>query len=880
MGSLGADPVIWQLFSGLRDGEETLFVLTREGGFAAFDLAQGQLAAAASLPSNTWIPLGFGSGTQALSADTLAGLLRDADQGFSDGVSARAAQYQGAPVLGATPELLVTGSGSATFLVAQDPGDRALTVFALPDGAPDATRVIQSDPALASYEATQISAISGASGGFVFSVEANTDRVHSWSLSETGQFTLLDTLDPLYGLAGATDLATAVVNGQTYVLASGGTSGSLSVLEVNSAGGLRATDHILDRGNYALASAQFAEPFRVGEQSFVLTGGGEAGLSLFALLPDGRLVHRLTLADTAQTSLDRISTLELTEVEGDLQLFVAADREGGLSQFRIETGDVGLSRIGSGADETLSGSARDDVIMGGGGHDTLSGGSGDDILVDGAGADLLIGGAGGDLFIFKPDGAEDTIADFTPGLDRIDLSEFRFLRSPGDLTITQTATGARLALGEEDLVLMSFDGQPIDPNSFSLEDLFNADRPFSSFLVTEGDDGNDQLTGTSGDDRIYAMAGDDTLIGTAGTDILDGGEGTDLVDFSATLQPVSVDLAAGSGAMAAAGDTYIDIEDVTGTAFDDVIAGDAGANGLNGGAGADTLSGAGGNDTLLGGTASDLIYGGGGDDWIEGNDTSDTLWGGEGQDTIYGQSGRDTAYGEAGDDVMFGGAGIDTFYGGDGADTIVGNTASDWIYGGTGDDVLSGSAGRDTLFGEAGNDTLRGGSAADTLYGGADQDTLFGSAGSDFLYGDAGQDVLLAGTGADLLDGGAGDDRLEGQAGDDTLIGGTGNDTLLAASGIDSLDGGSGDDILSGGKGEDRFIFAEGHDTITDFNLLYDEILLSSALVSGTPSTAEIIAEYGQIVGDDLRLDFGADSLLIEGLSDPFAFTDQISILG
>jgi Ca2+-binding RTX toxin-like protein len=76
------------------------------------------------------------------------------------------------------------------------------------------------------------------------------------------------------------------------------------------------------------------------------------------------------------------------------------------------------------------------VLKGLAGTDALYGGSGADRLEGGLGSDWLAGGSGADLFIFasladsrlsalRSDGGKrlpDVIADFTSGLDRIDLS--------------------------------------------------------------------------------------------------------------------------------------------------------------------------------------------------------------------------------------------------------------------------------------------------------------------------------------------------------------------------------------------------------------------------------------------------------------------------
>lgn len=116
--------------------------------------------------------------------------------------------------------------------------------------------------------------------------------------------------------------------------------------------------------------------------------------------------------------------------------------------------DVIVTGIGT---SSLSGEADDDLLIGGTGNDDLDGESGDDVLIGdlsdflfgndvldgGTGNDLLEGGRGADVFVFRPGDGNDTIgrialdvsdpaassvtaADFTPGLDRIDLTAFGF----------------------------------------------------------------------------------------------------------------------------------------------------------------------------------------------------------------------------------------------------------------------------------------------------------------------------------------------------------------------------------------------------------------------------------------------------------------------
>ena len=62
-------------------------------------------------------------------------------------------------------------------------------------------------------------------------------------------------------------------------------------------------------------------------------------------------------------------------------------------------------------------------IDGSSGRDTLTGTPGDDVISGGDGADTLTGGSGADTFVYRSlREAGDTITDFTPGTDRIDLT--------------------------------------------------------------------------------------------------------------------------------------------------------------------------------------------------------------------------------------------------------------------------------------------------------------------------------------------------------------------------------------------------------------------------------------------------------------------------
>jgi Ca2+-binding RTX toxin-like protein len=78
---------------------------------------------------------------------------------------------------------------------------------------------------------------------------------------------------------------------------------------------------------------------------------------------------------------------------------------------------------------TVVGTDRNDVLTGSSGNDTLTGGLGQDTLTGGSGQDLFTGYSPATINQFN----NDRITDFTPGVDRLDLSELNLLtgRPPG-----------------------------------------------------------------------------------------------------------------------------------------------------------------------------------------------------------------------------------------------------------------------------------------------------------------------------------------------------------------------------------------------------------------------------------------------------------------
>jgi hypothetical protein len=111
--------------------------------------------------------------------------------------------------------------------------------------------------------------------------------------------------------------------------------------------------------------------------------------------------------------------------------------------------------------------------------------------------------------------------------------------------------------------------------------------------------------------HIIGTSGDDVLLGNPGVDdTIDGGAGTDTVSYANATAGMLVDLSFGIGFDPVIGelDILVSMENVTGSAFDDVLGGDAGGNVLRGGGGDDALVGQGGADIF--GYSFDVAGGG------------------------------------------------------------------------------------------------------------------------------------------------------------------------------------------------------------------------------------------------------------------------------
>ncbi|MEM1299471.1 MAG: M10 family metallopeptidase C-terminal domain-containing protein [Pseudomonadota bacterium] len=346
--------------------------------------------------------------------------------------------------------------------------------------------------------------------------------------------------------------------------------------------------------------------------------------------------------------------------------------------------------VTGGGNDLLIGNAAANVLTGNAGGDTLQGGEGNDILFGGTGGDVLDGGTGADTA--------------------------RYLFSTAGVTINLNAgTGSGgEAAGDSLISVEHVSGSEFADNLTG--DPFNANQIF-------GLGGNDVITGMGGHDFLLGGAGNDHIIGGTGRDVIRGNAGADLIDgqseddwiqFNDAPGRIELNLGLGTGTVGdAAGDTYISIENIRGSTFDDVIVGSAGRNQILGDGGNDHITTAGGND---------VVWGDGGNDTLIGSSAGETFTGGSGADQIDGAGGTDWAWykdatsgvavslltgtgtvGEATGDTL---VNIEFLHGSEFDDVLEGSNAVNQIRGGAGADRIIGHKANDILEGFSGVDTF------------------------------------------------------------------------------------------------------------------------------------------------------------------------------
>jgi Ca2+-binding RTX toxin-like protein len=446
--------------------------------------------------------------------------------------------------------------GATTTILTATPG-----VFGLP-----ATGIVDAAAALSGPNADTIAVVTRSFAGF-----SGTDAVRFYNLD--GSPSALPVIE-LGDTGGNIPVIAALPNGGLAIghhLAAANGTATYRVVLTNAAGAIVGgnIDVTFQGSPFGQLDLLGLPDGGVVLAASLVVGGGDFGV----------LAQRITAMGALDGDVFNINPPAPGE-QSRVQLALAGDSgfvaawfdAGSMFDFRIQgarfsTATSGLSQIGTGGNNTLTGGEGADTLNGRGGADTITGAGGADSLAGELGADTIRGGAGADSIL---GGAHDD----------------RLFGDVGSDSIVG-GTGADLLEGGADDDTLSGD----DAN----DKLFGGDGADS----LSGGLGADRLEGGAGADSLAGGDGNDTLLGQDEADRIEGGIGNDWL-----LGGRSNDTLSGG-----AGNDRVEGED-----GNDVLAGDAGADTLRGGNGNDALSGGDGNDELQGGAGADSLTGGAGAD--------------------------------------------------------------------------------------------------------------------------------------------------------------------------------------------------------------------------------------------------------------------------
>ncbi|WP_299538047.1 calcium-binding protein [uncultured Herbaspirillum sp.] len=477
---------------------------------------------------------------------------------------------------------------------------------------------------------------------------------------------------------------------------------------------------------------------------------------------------QLTLNDTRHVAIKDASAYGdlsyLDPATGDPVLVLPAQ---GLPH-EIHAGNGGVTVYGSNAN---------DLLYGGTGNDVLIGGSGNTFFEGGAGADQIVGG-------LNSTGTNVNTASYAGSSAGVTVNLVTGAGTGGD------AQGDQLS-NIQNLRGSAFDDTFVANAAVNRLDGGSGGSDTVSYASSNSAVTVNLVTGTGaggyaqGDTYTHiqnAIGSDynDIFIASGDANRFDGGLGSNTVSYVNSNAGVNVNLQSGVGSGgAAAGDSYVRIQNVIGTAYNDTFVGSADANSFDGGSGgSDTVSYAGSTT----GVSINFVSGRGTGGYAEGDSYNHIQ----------------NAIGSAFDDVFI--AGVDSVHfdgGSGGSDTVnygasTGAVTVNMI-------TLSGSGGYaqnntytniQNIVGSSYSDTFIASAAANNFNGGL--------GGSDTVsYANSNAAVTVDLTHSDGTGTSGGYAQGDVLAHIQNLVGSSFNDTFIASADVNNFDGGAGSNTVS-----------------------------------------------------------------------------------
>ena len=231
--------------------------------------------------------------------------------------------------------------GGTNYIFVSAIGDSGISVYSVGnDGMLTNVDNVSDDATtlLAATYSTTTAVVNGTT--YLFSASFSDNGVSVFSVANDGTLTNVANVadDATLQLDEATIVHTAVVDGTTYLFASGREDG-ISVFSVANDGTLTNVDNVSDDGTLELGNVFSLDTVEIGGVTYLFaTGQSDSGISAFSVAANGTLTNVGNISDDGTLLLDNVVSATIVEINGSTYLMTAAVRDGGVSVFQISSG--------------------------------------------------------------------------------------------------------------------------------------------------------------------------------------------------------------------------------------------------------------------------------------------------------------------------------------------------------------------------------------------------------------------------------------------------------------------------------------------------------------------------------------------------------------
>jgi hypothetical protein len=276
----------------------------------------------------------------------------------------------------------ITSNGN-TYLVAAGAGDNGLSVFRV--GVNGALTNVDNIADGGGLNLGGVSRVASATVGgvpYLFAAGANDDGISVFQVQGNGKLTSVANLSDngTFELDGVKGLTTAVIGGNTFLFAAGGVDDGVSVFQVGAGGGLTHTSSVTDNATLKLDGASDVATAVVGGVTYLfVTGASDNGVSVFSVNSSGVLTNTANVGDTAGLRLAGATGISAATF-GTTTYLTVGGAENGVSLFRVNAGGslTAMDNIDDAGSRELAGTTQVHTATIGGTSYVLGAGSADD----------------------------------------------------------------------------------------------------------------------------------------------------------------------------------------------------------------------------------------------------------------------------------------------------------------------------------------------------------------------------------------------------------------------------------------------------------------------------------------------------------------------